>query len=340
MKVLNMNLGEHSYPITVGNGLLGNANEYFDLNRKVFIITDSGVPHKYSETIEKLCSKATIYTVESGEGSKSLSTLEAVLTAMSDAELGRSDCVVAVGGGVVGDLSGFAASVYMRGIDFYNVPTTLLSQVDSSIGGKTAVNLGGIKNIVGSFKQPKAVLIDTDVLSTLSKRHLRNGLCEVVKMALTSDEELFKKLEELSEDGIYNNIEEIIVDALTIKKAVVEQDERETGLRKILNFGHTLGHGIESNEHLGGLYHGECVSLGMLPVSSEKVRERLIPVLKKLSLPTEYSGDINAALSYVIHDKKCSGGALSVILCKQIGTYKIERISIDNFEKVVLNYYN
>ena len=340
MKVLNMNLGEHSYPITVGNGLLGNANEYFDLNRKVFIITDSGVPHKYSETIEKLCSKATIYTVDSGEGSKSLSTLEAVLTAMSDAELGRSDCVVAVGGGVVGDLSGFAASVYMRGIDFYNVPTTLLSQVDSSIGGKTAVNLGGIKNIVGSFKQPKAVLIDTDVLSTLPKRHLRNGLCEVVKMALTSDEELFKNFEELSEDGIYNNIEEIIVDALTIKKAVVEQDERETGLRKILNFGHTLGHGIESNEHLVGLYHGECVSLGMLPVSSEKVRERLIPVLKKLSLPTEYSGDINAALSYVIHDKKCSGGALSVILCEEIGTYKIERISIDNFEKVVLNYYN
>lgn len=340
MKILNMNLGEHSYPITVGNGLLGKANEYFDLSRKVFIITDSGVPHKYSKTIEKLCSKATIYTVDSGEGSKSLSTLEAVLTAMSDAELGRSDCVVAIGGGVVGDLSGFAASVYMRGIDFYNVPTTLLSQVDSSIGGKTAVNLGGIKNIVGSFKQPKAVLIDTDVLSTLSKRHLRNGLCEVVKMALTSDEELFKKIEELSEDGIYNNIEEIIVSALTIKKAVVEQDERETGLRKILNFGHTLGHGIESNEHLCGLYHGECVSLGMLPVSSEKVRERLIPILKKLSLPIEYSGDINSVLSYIIHDKKCSDGALSVILCEEIGTYKIERISIDNFEKVVLNYYN
>lgn len=339
MTVLNMDLGENSYPITVGKELLEKANEYFNLNRKVFIITDSGVPHKYSDTVEKLCKSATIYTVCAGEGSKSIETLEKVLIAMSDAELGRSDCVVAIGGGVVGDLSGFAASIYMRGIDFYNIPTTLLSQVDSSIGGKTAVNLGGIKNIVGSFKQPKAVLIDTDVLKTLSKRHLANGLCEAVKMALTSDAELFKKFEELSEQEIYNNIEEIIISALKIKKLVVEKDERESGLRKILNFGHTFGHGIEANENLGGLYHGECVSLGMLPVSSKEVRDRLIPVLNKLSLPTDYSGDIRAALSYITHDKKCSGRVLSIILCEQIGTHRIESLSVSDFEKKVLNYF-
>ncbi|MBQ7343624.1 MAG: 3-dehydroquinate synthase [Clostridia bacterium] len=340
MTVLNMNLGENSYPITVGQGLLDRCNEYFDLNRKVFIITDDGVPNKYANTVANLCKEATVYTVKQGEGSKSIGTLEGVLVAMANAELGRSDCVVAIGGGVVGDLSGFAASVYMRGIDFYNVPTTLLSQVDSSIGGKTAVNLGGIKNIVGAFKQPKAVLIDTDVLDTLPKRHMANGLCEAIKMAATSNAALFGKLETLNESDIYNNIEEIIVEALKIKKTVVEEDEKESGLRKILNFGHTLGHGIEANEDLGNLYHGECVALGMLPVTFGEAKERLARLLKKVSLPTEYSGDIGAALSFVSHDKKCASGKVSVILCEKIGECKIESMSIDEFSKLVLNHYN
>ncbi len=340
MTVLNMNLGESSYPITVGSDLLGKCNEYLNLNRKVFIITDEGVPHKYASTVANLCKAATTYTVKQGEGSKSIRTLEDALTAMANAGLGRTDCVVAVGGGVIGDLAGFAASVYMRGIDFYNVPTTLLSQVDSSIGGKTAVNLGGIKNIVGSFKQPKAVLIDTDVLATLPKRHMASGLCEAIKMATTSNASLFERLEELSEDGIYNNIEEIIVEALKIKKQIVEIDEREIGLRKILNYGHTLGHGIESNEELGNLYHGECVSLGMLPVTFGEAKERLIALLKKVSLPTEYSGDIDVALGFVSHDKKCASGVISVIICEKIGECKIEQMSIEEFSKLVLNHYN
>ena len=337
---LNINLGSESYPITIGREIIEKANEYFDLNRRVFIITDTGVPNIYAETVAKLCKNATIYTVAKGEGSKSLSTLNDVLIAMSEAELGRSDCVVAVGGGVVGDLSGFAASIYMRGIDFYNIPTTLLSQVDSSIGGKTAVNLGGIKNIVGSFKQPKAVLIDTSVLSTLPTRQMRNGLCEAIKMAATSNATLFERLESMSEDDIYNNIEEIIVEALKIKKTVVEEDAWESGVRKILNFGHTLGHGIEANEDLHGLYHGECVSLGMLPVIFGEAKERLIKLLNKVSLPTEYQGDISAALSYVTHDKKCSSGTVSVIICEKIGTCKIEAMSIDQFKNIVFNHYN
>ena len=340
MTVLNMNLGANSYPITVGKGLLGKCDKYFDLNRRVFIITDDNVPHKYASTVADLCNEATVHTIAQGEGSKSIGALENILTAMADAELGRSDCVVAVGGGVVGDVAGFAASVYMRGVDFYNVPTTLLSQVDSSIGGKCAVNLGGIKNIVGSFKQPKAVLIDTDVLATLPRRHMANGLCEAIKMAATSNASLFEKLEKLSEDGVYNNIEEIIVEALKIKKQIVEIDEREMGPRKMLNFGHTLGHGIEASEELAGLYHGECVALGMLPVTFGEAKERLISLLKKVSLPTEYSGDIDAALSFVSHDKKCSSGMLSVILCEKIGECKIESMSIDEFVKLVLNHYN
>ena len=339
MTVLNMNLGDRSYPIIIDNGLIEKANEYFNLDRKVFIITDSGVPDKYADTIKDLCKSATVYTVPEGEGSKSISTLEAVLTAITEAELGRADCIVAVGGGVVGDLAGFASSIYMRGIDFYNVPTTLLSQVDSSIGGKTAINLGGVKNIVGAFKQPKAVLVDTDVLKTLPERQFNNGLCEAIKMAATSDKDLFEKIESLDKDGIYNNIEEIIVSALRIKKRIVEEDECENGIRKVLNFGHTLGHGIEANENLKGLYHGECVAIGMMPVTFGSARDRLAAVLKKASLPTGYNGDIKDALDFVTHDKKCSSGVVSVILCEEIGTYKLESMSVKNFEKLVFNYF-
>ena len=289
-----MELGESSYPIIIGKGLLERVSEFFNLERKVFIITDDGVPHKYADTVRSLCKSATVMTVKMGESSKSMATLEKVLIAMSDFEMTRSDCVIAVGGGVVGDLAGFAASIYMRGIDFYNLPTTLLSQVDSSIGGKTAVNLGQVKNSVGSFKQPKAVVVDTDTLSTLSRRHLRNGLCEAIKMAATSNAKLFERFEALDEEDIYSNIEEIITEALKIKKGVVEVDERENGLRKILNFGHTFGHAVESAEGLSGLYHGECVAIGMLAVSDGEVKERLSSVLKKVGLPTEYNGDTKA----------------------------------------------
>jgi len=187
MTSLHLNLGSRGYDITIGRGLLDNADKYFNLKRKVFILTDSGVPCEYSEKIAKLSETAKIYTVPQGEASKSLSTLENVLTAMMEFKMTRGDALVSVGGGVIGDLGGFAASVYMRGIDFYNLPTTLLSQVDSSIGGKTAVNLGNTKNIVGAFYQPKAVLIDTDTLKTLSSRHISAGLAEAVKMSLTSD---------------------------------------------------------------------------------------------------------------------------------------------------------
>ena len=336
---LCVNLGERSYPITVGHGLIGKVNEYFDLDRRVFIITDRGVPTQYADAVKGACKSATVYTVNEGEGSKSMSTLEAVLIAMAEAELGRGDCVVAVGGGVVGDLAGFAAAVYMRGIDFYNVPTTLLSQVDSSIGGKTAVNLGGIKNTVGAFKQPRAVLVDTDTLATLSERQLMSGLAEAIKMAATSDAELFAMIEAMDKNGIRENIEKIIVGALKIKKQVVECDEHEGGLRKILNFGHTLGHGIEADAGLEALYHGECVAIGMMPVALGEAHERLEAVLKKVGLPTEYQGDIEAALGYVVHDKKCSGGSVSVIVSKEIGSCEIKSMSIDEFKMLVFNHY-
>ncbi len=243
----------------------------------------------------------------------------------------RKDCVVAVGGGVIGDLSGFAAASFMRGIDFYNIPTTVLSQVDSSIGGKVAINFEGIKNIIGAFYQPKCVLIDPDVLNTLPQRQISNGLAEAVKMGLTSDASLF----ELFENGeIADNIEEIIIRSLNVKKSVVEQDEKEAGLRKILNFGHTIGHAIESNK-FGELYHGECVALGMLYMCSQSVCERLIPVLKKLNLPTKTNYNKNEVIKALSHDKKSSEDCIAVIYVDEIGHFKIREKTVNEIAELL-----
>ena len=334
MTTLKLDFGDRGYDITVGSGIIDKASEYMNLNRKVFIVTDTGVPKEYSEKIKLQSENAVIFTVQQGEISKSLSTMEKVLQGMLDFGMSRSDCAVAVGGGVVGDLTGFAAATYMRGIDFYNIPTTLLSQVDSSIGGKTAVNLGGVKNTVGAFYQPKHVLIDTDTLKTLPKRHVFAGLAESIKMSLTSDAELFSLFEnEKALDS--ENIENVIVRSLMIKRSVVEKDEKENGLRKILNFGHTLGHGIEAEEEMHGFYHGECVALGMIPMCSDSVRERLVPVLKKFNLPTEYNGNLDDALSFVIHDKKCRGDSVEAIFVDKVGEYQIKKISVPDFSKLI-----
>lgn len=335
MTTLHLDLGVSSYDITVGHGLLARAGEFFRLDRKVLVVTDDGVPKEYAANVASQAKFARTVTVPSGEGSKSFEGLECVLGAMSDFEMTRGDCVVAVGGGVVGDLAGFAAASYMRGVDFYNVPTTVLSQVDSSIGGKTAINFKGIKNIIGAFHQPRAVIVDIDCLNTLSERHISAGLAEAVKMSLTSSADLFEQFERYSRAQIIENIEQIIVDSLKIKRSVVEADERESGLRKILNFGHTFGHGVEAEEELHGYYHGECVALGMIPMCSVKVRERLIGVLEKLGLPTGYRGDVDSALAFVAHDKKCVGDGVNVIYVENVGRFEIKRMTIEEFAHAV-----
>lgn len=329
MKKLHIELGDNGYDVIVGSGLLCSIKDYLNLKRKVLVITDEGVPGRYAEAVRSAAESAEILTLPTGEDTKSLSKLEKILAKMVDMNMTRKDAVVAVGGGVVGDLSGFAASCYMRGIDFYNIPTTLLSQVDSSIGGKCAINFKGIKNIVGAFYQPRCVLIDTDTLRTLPERHFSNGLCEVIKMSLTSDEELFKDFERYSTEEIKENIEKIIVRALSIKKRIVEEDEREGGLRKILNFGHTIGHGIEAAEELNGLLHGECVALGMLPMCDTSVRERLAAVLKKAKLPTKYSADSKKIIGFTLHDKKSVGEKIDCIFVPSVGSFEMKSLTKD-----------
>ena len=317
---IHMNLGQDSYDIVVQRGVLKNANQYLNLSRRVLVITDAGVPAEYAQMLAAQCKESVICTVKAGEASKSLEVFGRLLQTMLDNGFSRKDCVVAVGGGVVGDLSGFVASAYMRGVDFYNIPTTLLAQIDSSIGGKTAINFGGVKNIVGTFYQPKKVLIDPELLKTLPQRQIANGLAEAIKMSLTSDKGLFELFEQ---QDVESNLDEIIIRSLQIKKSVVEQDEKESGLRKILNFGHTIGHGIESSGGMAELYHGECVAIGMLPMCGETLRPRVLAVLKKCGLYRQMQYDWDKISEAAFHDKKADGQVVTVTLVKEAGCFEL-----------------
>lgn len=321
-----------SYNIFLERGALSKAGEYFGLDRKVLVVTDSGVPAEYAQTVAGCCKEPYIVTIEMGEKSKNIETFAHLLECLVRNGFTRTDCVVAVGGGVVGDLSGFAASAFMRGVDFYNIPTTVLSQVDSSIGGKTAVDFMGYKNIVGAFYPPKGVLIDPDTLKTLPKRQLSNGLAEALKMAMTNDNVLFDIFEN---NDIEENIDTIIERSLRIKKYVVEEDEKESGLRKILNFGHTLAHAIESACEMEKYYHGECVGIGMVPMCAPAVRERLLPVLEKLDLPAETEYSVNDLLEACRHDKKASGDKITVVYVPEIGTAELKTMGFEEYKDLV-----
>ncbi len=333
--VIRMELGAESYDITVSRGALAHASDYMDLDRSVFILTDSGVPAAYAKTLAAQCRRAHIVTIPEGEASKNFETYGHVLGEMIRERFTRTDCAVAVGGGVVGDLCGFAAATFMRGIDFYNIPTTLLSQIDSSIGGKTAIDHGGYKNIVGAFHQPKAVLIDPDLLATLPPRQLANGMAEAVKMAATFDAELFSRIEREPLDAV---IDEVIVRSLGLKKRVVEEDAHERGLRRVLNFGHTVGHGVES-ARAGDLFHGECVAVGMIPMSGGTARARIEAVLHRLGLPTEPGVPSAAVIEAMAHDKKKSGADITVVRVDEIGSFRFDTLPFDTLADEVRSLF-
>lgn len=330
--IIPVNLGENSYNITLERGALKKAGEIFDLERHALIITDSGVPREYAETVARRAKRADIVTFDQGEKSKNFDTLRTLLRALTENGFTRSDCVVAVGGGVVGDIAGFAASMFMRGIDFYNIPTTLLSQVDSSIGGKTAVDFEGYKNIIGAFKQPKGVIIDPDVLGTLPRRQLSNGLSESIKMALTSDRELYTAIRD---GNAFEDIDNVIYRSLLIKKNVVEQDERETGLRRILNFGHTVGHAVESKCGLTELYHGECVAIGMMPMLSPCMREEVASVLAKYDLPSKSPVPAEKLSEAMSHDKKVDGNFINAVFVPEAGKFEIKKLKFEDFANLI-----
>ena len=320
---IDVKTSTNTYEVIIEDNILNKVNEYVSLNNKVLIVTDDGVPSAYVKTLAKQCEDSYVFTFKHGEESKNINTYQEIISFMISNNFTRGDLIIALGGGVVGDLAAFVASTFNRGIKFVNIPTTLLSQVDSSIGGKTAIDYDGIKNVIGTFYPPSLVLIDPSTLNTLEKRQFNAGLVEAIKMAATSNETLFELIENSTD--IYKDIQEIIYQALLIKKQVVEEDEKEKGLRKILNFGHTIGHAIEvTSDYL----HGECVGLGMLYMASNEVKERLVKLLGKYNLPTKVDVNNDKLFSLILHDKKRSGKNIDIVLVDKIGTYKIKTIDV------------
>lgn len=326
--LLPVNSPAGKYDVTIEKGALNRAETLIPTNGKTLIVTDDGVPKEYAEKIAKNRPFSLTLRLPRGEKTKNLDSLKLILSKMVEASFTRKDRVVAVGGGVMGDLAGFAAAVYMRGVDFYNVPTTFLSMVDSSIGGKTAVDFCGVKNAVGAFWQPKGVIISTETLATLPARELSAGIAESIKEAVCFDKELFDLIDD--KENFDLNAETIIEKSLKIKRRVVEEDPTEKGLRAVLNFGHTIGHAIESAKN-GLLLHGECVAIGMIPFSSPAVKAKLIPLLKKYDLPTETDVPETEIASLISHDKKSGfGGAVKAVFSDEIGSFYFKNVTLDD----------
>ena len=328
-----------SYPVYFQAGGLFDLTKFFplcDRYDKVLILTDAGVPSDYAETVRKVCKSSVLYCVPAGEGSKDTATYQSISRVMVENGFTRTDCLIAIGGGMVTDLGAFVASTYMRGIDFYSVPTTTLAMVDASVGGKCAINFMGGKNLLGAFYPPRAVLIDRTLLATLPPRQMASGLAEAVKMAVTLDGDFFRYIEECEwNDAV---LDKVLFHSILLKKRVVEEDERESGKRKLLNFGHTLGHAIEMATD-GEFTHGECIALGMLAFCSENVKERLLRIYKKLGLPTELPIAIEKAVKLMALDKKRDGDDVDAIFVDEVGLGRIERIALSALQESVIRKY-
>lgn len=345
---LNINLAERSYPIYITSDFssLGKACQNARLSGKLVIVTDSNVDGIFGDECMELLSAAGFeaykYVIPAGEKNKTLDTVKEIYKYLADLKLDRLSSLLALGGGVTGDVAGFAAATYLRGINFIQIPTTLLAQADSSVGGKVGVDFESHKNIVGAFYQPKFVYINVNTLKTLPERELKSGLGEVIKHGLIVDSDFYEYI-----DYNMKRIFAFEENALTymtkmncsIKGGVVEQDEKESGLRAILNFGHTIGHAVETVSGFG-LLHGECVSIGMmgayklavkLGMTDTATAARVEDTLENAGLPVKLKDfDVQKVYDAMFHDKKAKGGKLTFVLPKGIG--EVIQCSIDNEE--------
>ena len=338
MKKIRVNLARYSYDVLIGAGLLTLVGLFLKEKGyagKAVVITDPNVKSRYGEVLERSLTKngfkVTTLVVPAGEDQKSLDNAVRLYEQLTDAYAERSTLIVALGGGVIGDLTGFVAATYLRGVPFVQLPTTLLAQVDSSVGGKVAVDHERLKNKIGAFHQPRLVIADTDTLKTLPKAELANGLAEAIKTAAVRGKEFFVYLEQNVEKLRALDIsalEEAVYQCVSIKAEIVEKDERDAGLRNILNFGHTIGHAIESVSHFG-VRHGEAVAVGMVATARISNRmgllsysevDRLITLVEKAGLPARMPDlDTSAILKAMRHDKKVESGQVRFVLLKEIG---------------------
>jgi len=331
-KTITVELGERSYPIVIGSGLLGGG---FDLASYLrggdcLVVSNETIAPLYLDKLEACLSGKQVETISlrDGEAHKTLDTVVRVLDRLVEIGAGRDATVIALGGGVVGDIAGFAAACYMRGIAFMQVPTTLLAQVDSSVGGKTGVNHPGGKNLIGAFHQPQMVLIDTDTLNTLPDREFRAGLAEVIKYGAIADAGFFTWLEDNIKRLLAREpaaLAHVIRRSCEVKAAVVAADELELGRRAILNFGHTFGHAIENNLGYGQWLHGEAVAAGMVMAATlsdldPRDGERLRNLLEAAGLPVAPpAADADALRNAMGMDKKVKGKQLRFVLLRQLG---------------------
>lgn len=336
------------YDVVIGKGLLSQAGSLVAeavKGRKAVIVTDDIVNGLYAENLIKSMTDAG-FTVDrfvfpNGEESKCHKTLMELYDFLAEKNITRSDFLVALGGGVVGDLTGFAAATYLRGIDYVQIPTTLLAQVDSSVGGKTAVDIGAGKNLVGAFKQPDIVIADIDTLDTLTEEIFTDGMGEVVKYGMIWSESLFYLLKT---GKVKENLEKIVEECVDIKRQVVETDEFDTGLRMILNFGHTLGHSIEKYYNYHGFSHGKAVSAGMYLITtigekagliSGNISDELKACLVANNMPFESGTPAEALFSGAVNDKKRFSDTISIILCREIGKADIVKMNINDFKNMI-----
>ncbi len=342
MKKLHVNIPGREYDIFIENGILDSTGGIIkDIISpcKAAIVTDSNVNPLYGERLAHSLIKegfsVCIIEIPAGEQSKCQEQLFEIYDRMLEFGITRTDVVIALGGGVVGDITGYAASSLLRGIPYIQIPTTLLAQVDSSVGGKVAIDLPRGKNLVGAFYQPKTVIIDPKCLNTLTDRVLSDGMAEVIKYGAIRDAELFETLEKIkNREELIAKSEEIIYNCCRIKSQVVENDEFDTGERMILNFGHTFGHGIEKQYNYETYTHGEAVAAGMVMackfgeragVTERKTTERMTEILKNFNLPTEIPISSDELKNAVKVDKKGDGNMLNLILIEEIGKVCIKK---------------
>lgn len=353
MKNINVKYQNGNYNICIKENILNEIVNYLKNNfkdKKITVITDNNLQRIYGEVIKKTIKKnefeCHIIKIIPGEESKSLDTLKYIYKKLSDFKMTREDVIITFGGGVVGDTGGFAAATYLRGVRYIEVPTSLLAQVDSSIGGKVAIDMPWGKNLAGSFYNPSAVFIDPKFLNTLEKRYLHDGLAEVIKYGCISGKSIIEKLLAFKNDEeLLESIEDIIYTCCTIKKHAVEADEKDFGERMLLNFGHTLGHAIERYFEYKKYTHGEAVGIGMVTITrksenigiTEKGTSDVIEkVLKKYELPYEMPhADRKSILDAVAIDKKNSGNSIKLILLKKLGEAFIKKVRIDEAEQYI-----
>lgn len=346
---LTVDLGKNSYPIYIENNLLERAGELIPQafsGRRIMIISDDHVYPLYGDTLKRQLSgdyECFHLVLPHGEATKSFQSLPGIYSAMLEAKISRSDAVIALGGGVIGDLAGFAAASFLRGVKFIQIPTSLLAQVDSSVGGKVAVDLPEGKNLVGAFYQPSLVLIDPAVLNTLPPRFVNDGMGEVIKYGCIKDESLFQALEGYgSFAALKGHLPEIVKRCVDIKRIVVEHDQFDTGERMLLNFGHTLGHTIEQYYQYGRESHGEAVSIGMYQLTllseleglTEKgTAARILNMLNAYGLPFKSGLPMDALIGAIKLDKKNLENRLNIVLLHGIGDSYVHPVSIDFFRK-------